>query len=365
MLLASACSLRAQAAETKPSVENFSEYLFGDWAGYRETLAEHGVEPSLFIITDPFGNVTGGQRTGFTDYSLAGLDVRFDTARIFGWHGGQIRVGAAVNFGTSLSSSYVGNNFPIQLADVATSHPRLTYLSYMQSLKEGKVNLLFGRLTVNSVEGEEFMGSEYFKAFTSVGFNLIPQGLFFNAPGAFGYPLTTWGARVRYAPTKKVYLQAGAYNGDPKVKEGSRHGVDFSLRGPVFAIGELGLRWNYGQQDTGLAIYQAVKGMVSAEATNKEGGVILMVAGLADGTGGRPLDRKSKLRMGGRRSEYRFDRLDAWLHWLLAGKDSREGGADQKRQQRRNEFAVHGRLTMLAADCVPKVFCVPLDYGSL
>jgi len=33
-------------------------------------------------------------------------------------------------------------------------------------------------------------------------------------------------------------------------------------------------------------IYQAVKGMTSAEATNKEGGVIIMVAGLADGTGG-------------------------------------------------------------------------------
>src|SRR5208337_5337348 len=34
-------------------------------------------------------------------------------------------------------------------------------------------------------------------------------------------------------------------------------------------------------------IYQAVKGMVSAEATNKDGGVIIMVAGLADGTGGK------------------------------------------------------------------------------
>jgi nickel-dependent lactate racemase len=33
-------------------------------------------------------------------------------------------------------------------------------------------------------------------------------------------------------------------------------------------------------------IYQAVKGMTSAEATNKESGVIIMVAGLADGTGG-------------------------------------------------------------------------------
>jgi len=33
-------------------------------------------------------------------------------------------------------------------------------------------------------------------------------------------------------------------------------------------------------------IYQAVKGMSSGEATNKEGGVIIMVAGLADGHGG-------------------------------------------------------------------------------
>jgi lactate racemase len=34
-------------------------------------------------------------------------------------------------------------------------------------------------------------------------------------------------------------------------------------------------------------IYQAVKGLTSAEATNKEGGVIIMVAGLSDGSGGQ------------------------------------------------------------------------------
>lgn len=33
-------------------------------------------------------------------------------------------------------------------------------------------------------------------------------------------------------------------------------------------------------------IYQAVKGLTSAEAANKEGGVIVMIAGLSDGTGG-------------------------------------------------------------------------------
>ena len=34
-------------------------------------------------------------------------------------------------------------------------------------------------------------------------------------------------------------------------------------------------------------IYQAVKGLTSAEATNKENGIIIMVAGLSDGTGGK------------------------------------------------------------------------------
>ena len=42
-------------------------------------------------------------------------------------------------------------------------------------------------------------------------------------------------------------------------------------------------QWRYPLDQN---IYQAVKGMTSAEATNKEGGVIIMVAGLSDGHGG-------------------------------------------------------------------------------
>jgi porin len=36
------------------------------------------------------------------------------------------------------------------------------------------------------------------------------------------------------------------------VKEGDRHGVDFTLHGPPFVIGEVGYRRNYGQGATGL-----------------------------------------------------------------------------------------------------------------
>src|SRR5262245_38657201 len=45
---------------------------------------------------------------------------------------------------------------------------------------------------------------------------------------------------------------AGCYNGDPGVKQGDRHGVDFTLRGPPFVIGEVGFRRNYGKDAVGL-----------------------------------------------------------------------------------------------------------------
>jgi porin len=240
-----------------PLVEERQElrdkYLFGDWLGVRPKLMERGLYLTGLFISDPFANVLGGLRRGVADYNLFGADLRIDTGRLVGWCGGQFHVGFAANFGTSLSQSYVGNSFPIQLADVADAHVRLTYLSFTQSLFADRLSIRLGRLTINSVPGQEFLGSEYFKAFTSVGFNLVPLGLFLNAPGAFGYPDTTWGARVKVEPLKQLYVMAGIYNGDPTLKSGERHGVNFSLRGPAFVIGELGLRRNYGPDAPGLA----------------------------------------------------------------------------------------------------------------
>jgi porin len=188
----------SQLSETADEFRN--KYLFGDWLGARSDLAAHGIKPTLLLILDPFGNVSGGERRGFSNYGLLCLDVLVSTGKLLGLEGGELHVGFAVNFGTSLSRHYVGNSFPIQLADVAGSQPRLTYLSYTQSLFDGRLTFRVGRLTVNSVFGEEFLASVYFKAFVSVGFDLVPLGLFLNAPGAFGYPLTTWGGRVKYEP---------------------------------------------------------------------------------------------------------------------------------------------------------------------
>jgi porin len=220
-------------------------YFLGDWLGARSELADHGIRPLVLFIIDPFFNATGGLRQGFSEYDLLAVDLLLDTGKLFAWPGGDFHVGFANNSGTSLSRNYVGNNFPVQLADVASANPRLTYLSYTHSLFDDKLSVRFGRLTINSVYGEEFAGSQYFKAFTSVGLDLVPLGIFLNAPGAFGYPLTTWGARVKFEPLESFYAMVGCYNGDPDVKEGEHHGADFSMHGPPFVIGELGFRRNY------------------------------------------------------------------------------------------------------------------------
>lgn len=175
----------------RTSDEFTEKYLFGDWLGVRSDLADQGIKPLVLFITDPFDNAAGGRRQAFSEYDLLALDLIVDADKLLGVPGGEFHVGFANNSGTSLSQHYVGNNFPVQLADVADANPRLTYLSYTQSLFDDKLSIRLGRVTLNSVYGEEFAGFQYFKAFTSVAFDLVPIGIFLNAPGAFGYPQAT------------------------------------------------------------------------------------------------------------------------------------------------------------------------------
>jgi porin len=137
---------------------------------------------------------------------------------------------------------------------VAPNGPRLIYLSWTQSPLNGWLSLRAGRLTINSVYGEEFAQSQYFKAFSSVAFDFVSIGVFLNAPGGFGYPLTTWGARVKVEPKPSFYAMAGVYNGDPPSKQADRHGLDLGLDGPPFVIAEAGYRRNYGHDATGLPV---------------------------------------------------------------------------------------------------------------
>lgn len=243
--------LPAQAAEenNEKDVEN---NLFGDWGGLRTSLDKQGIKAKLLLISDPYGNTTGGRATGFTTYNLLTADLFLDSQKLLGLPGGTFQLGFSANFGSQLSANVIGNTFPVQGADAAPPGPRLTTLSYTQSLFNDQLSLRVGRLTIDNLYTIEFAGSDYFRQFTSQAINDVPFALFYNVAGVPGYPETTWGARLRYQARNDLYVMAGVYNADPTVLLPSRHGLAFSLSGPAYAIAEVGWQRHQGAQASGL-----------------------------------------------------------------------------------------------------------------
>ena len=234
------------------------EYLTGDWGGLRPKLETLGITPTLTFVTDVLGNPLGGMRSGLRESNNLGLDVAIDLERLIGWTGGSFDVSFSLRSGTSLSSDNIGNVF--QVAQVCCGHTyRLVNVFLEQSLFGDALNIRVGRMAT----GDDFMTSPLYWNFVQSGFNGNPGGLFFNLP-VTTYPVATWGARVLAKPVEWLYVMAGVYNGDPTLGDNGKHGVDWSMRGPLFAIGEIGYRLNQEKGTTGLPGNYKVGGFYSA-----------------------------------------------------------------------------------------------------
>ena len=66
------------------------------------------------------------------------------------------------------------------------------------------------------------------------------------------YPNATWGGLIKVRPTERSYVMGGAYNGDVSIRANKHHGADWSMDGPLFAIGEAGYQINGLPGDRGL-----------------------------------------------------------------------------------------------------------------
>jgi carbohydrate-selective porin OprB len=87
--------------------------------------------------------------------------------------------------------------------------------------------------------GDVFLVSPYDYVFMQNAIDGNPVGIFFNAPGMSAYPNATWGAELKVQTTERTYIHGGVYNGDIEhTHELHDHGLDWSMRGPVFLIGE-------------------------------------------------------------------------------------------------------------------------------
>jgi porin len=223
------------------------DYMFDNWGGLRTALLERGITPSIAFAIDVLGNPVGGQRHGLREFANLGLDVDFDLAKLADLTGSRFHVSVSQRWGTNLSKEDIGNVLNVaQLCCGPTF--RLVNLYLEQSLQQDQFNIRLGRM----VAGDEFLSSPLYALFVQTGINSNPAGILLNVPGMTSYPFATWGLRLRVKPVESLYAMAGVFNGDSSLADNRKHGVDFSMRGPVFAIAEAGYRFNQGKGDTGL-----------------------------------------------------------------------------------------------------------------
>ncbi len=224
-----------------------SEHLLGDWYGLRSWLENHGITPTLTFVSDALGNPIGGMRKGFRGANNLGLDLRFDLEKLFGLEGGSFELSFSERFGSSLSQEDIGNVFTVQQVYGGQTY-RLVDMAYQQRLLDDRLEFRVGRIAA----GDDFLVSPYNYVFVQNGFDGNPVGIFFNAPGMTAYPNATWGGLVKGRPTERTYVMGGVYNGDTSIRDNKQHGVDWSMDGPLFAIGEVGYQLNGLPGDQGL-----------------------------------------------------------------------------------------------------------------
>ena len=222
-------------------------YLTGDWGGLRTRLLDLGITPSLIFVTDVLGNPVGGQHQGLRESDDLGLDLTVNLDRLAGWSGARFHLSFSMRSGTDLSDKDIGNVFTV--ANVCCGHTyRLVNVELEQSLFDDRISFRGGRIAA----GDEFLTSPLYGNFVQEAFNGNPMGIFFNVPMT-SYPTATWGMRARVRPIRQLSLMAGVYNGDPTLGDNDKHGVDWTMRGPLFAIGEVGCEPQSGARRDGAA----------------------------------------------------------------------------------------------------------------
>lgn len=209
-----------------------SRYLFGDWGGEREVLADKGVTFDFGYLSEAAHNTSGGARqiTRYADQWMLGTKV--DLGKAFGWSGTTFRMLVTDRNGRDLGSDAgIGNN---QLIQETYGRGETWYLSEFSLEKK----LFDGRLTAKA--GRMMIGTDF------ATFSCDFQNLTFcgaqpgNIVGSYwlNIPVSVWSAVIKYQTGHDSYLQVGGYQVNPKYTD-SQYGERRGLQ-PTFPGGTTG-----------------------------------------------------------------------------------------------------------------------------
>jgi len=187
--------------------------ITGDWGGARQSLEDGGITIeggyTGEFVRDFSGGVPGGNNVIYHDN--LDLTITADTEKMGLWPGGTLFVYGLRNHGGDPSASLIGD---LQTASniEAPDHFIVQEAWFEQRFGDGILSLLFGLHDLNS----EFYASDYGSIFINSSFGIGPD-MSANVPVSL-FPKAGLAARVRIAPSDKLYLQAAIYDGDPSTR---------------------------------------------------------------------------------------------------------------------------------------------------
>ena len=222
----------------------------GNWAGYRQELADDGVVVSGSTIVDLLGNVSGQVRA-FAPANASLLAVDADLQKLIDLDGLLVHSEFVANAGQNLSTKSIGN-----LLQVATAFAQPGYylgqMYAQQKLFSDKLTLQVGRMTT----ANNFASLPVFANYVSFAVNPIPINLTNNTIYFTSLPAVEWAAVGTIAPAEWIAFAVGVYNTNlpSGLPLASRHGIDFSFQGSggPMEVAQLTYSLNRGSKDMGL-----------------------------------------------------------------------------------------------------------------
>lgn len=212
------------------------EHLFGNW---NKGLSDKGVDLTVKYEGDLVDVVSGGKRRGADYAQQLELNLKADWDKIAGVKGLTSTVTFVNRAGRSAALDRAGDKlFQFEPMYGGTHHAIIHLVQAFADWKsnKGTVDIAAGRLPV----GNDFGTSPYYCEFMNTALCGYPHSLPAKR-GFSAFPNSTWGARVRIAPSSTLYAQTGAYQVRPEY--GGKYGFDWGWSGTTGAYFPVELGW--------------------------------------------------------------------------------------------------------------------------
>ena len=211
-------------AQLQPGDMDPSDFLTGDWGGYRQELHRAGIDVFAFYNAIFNGNISGGIHPGHATYvDDAWLGFKFDLEKLVGWKGGLFVVSGINRQGDDLTNLYVGSVYSVQQM-VGGQRPFLYQVYLQQKLFDDKVTLKLGRFGAS----DDFNASPFYGYSLNNGIDGDIRNVLFDTRFS-AYPFAVWAAALFYDPSPEFNWKFGFFQTSKEMFNNNDHGLNWRI----------------------------------------------------------------------------------------------------------------------------------------